>query len=300
MNDRKTGFVLVSVLFISMALLTGVTGLAWYARNQMMRVQCELELFRARTLAFALVSQISRGLVLDDNGYDHMDEEWFGRHVVPVENRAPVVVELRPLDDMIPIACLFLPDGATLRAELEFAWERSLSFLDLDNMGEAILDYMDVDTIPRIGGVDSDKMPNRPIWSLYELRACPGFPSPAGERFLDPIREEIFTVWSEGRININVAPEKVLVLLDPEMGRVEVERLLALREESPFQGNADLADRAPFLKEAIPRLMNLVDFRSSFFEARLAVPCDGDRVFRFRVILHKTVDECDLVRWEES
>lgn len=300
MKGRKTGFVLVSVLFICMTLLSGVTGLAWYARNQMMRVQCERDLFRARTLASALVSQISRGLILDNNGYDHMEEEWFGLHVVPVGNEETVTVELRPLDNLVPVSSLFLPDGATLRTEMEYAWEQSVLLLSLENSANMILDYMDADALPRLGGSDSAELLNREVWSVSELRGFPGFSSPIPQNTEALRPEDIFTVWSEGHINLNVAPKQVLMILDPGMGRVEVERLLALRAERPFSSHADLADRAPFLKESFPRFMNLVGFRSGFFEACFAVPGAGESVFRFRVILHKSGGECAVVRWEES
>jgi len=96
-----------------------------------------------------------------------------------------------------------------------FAQGVGLDFTDADRITQAILDWRDEDDIPRVGGGERDVYvdeglpvlpPNRPFASLDELRFVLGMTPEAFDAAAPHL-----TLIGSGRINVNAAPEQVLM-----------------------------------------------------------------------------------------
>ena len=69
-RGRRSGFVLAAVLMISVVLIAATTGFAWFARNQLRRVEGERAALQSRNLAFLTAFFVARGLTADQGEYD--------------------------------------------------------------------------------------------------------------------------------------------------------------------------------------------------------------------------------------
>ena len=76
-RGRRSGFVLAAVLMISVVLIAATTGFAWFARNQLRRVEGERAALQSRNLAFLTAFFVARGLTADQGEYDALDKPQF-------------------------------------------------------------------------------------------------------------------------------------------------------------------------------------------------------------------------------
>jgi general secretion pathway protein K len=114
-----------------------------------------------------------------------------------------------------------------------FAQGLRLDFAQADQLTQAIMDWRDQDELPRIGGGEREQYidanaavlpPNRPFADLDELRHVMGM---TAELFT--LIRPYLTMVSSGRINVNAAPEPVLLAL-PGMTPGGVTALLSQRQ----------------------------------------------------------------------
>jgi len=114
-----------------------------------------------------------------------------------------------------------------------FSLGLELDYAQADRLTQAILDWRDEDDLPRVGGAERDDylragaavLPaNRPFAELDELRHVMGMTPEIFERAVPYL-----TLTGTGRINVNAAPEIVLLSL-PGMTRGIAQEILALRE----------------------------------------------------------------------
>jgi general secretion pathway protein K len=130
-----------------------------------------------------------------------------------------------------------------------FAQGLRVDYGDSDRLTQAILDWRDEDDLPRIGGGEREQYiragaavlpPNRDFETLDELRYVLGM--------TDAILEEArpyLTVTSSGDININAAPEPVLLAL-PGMTPAGVAALMQAREGGDYpRSDRDLREMMP-------------------------------------------------------
>ena len=219
----------------------------------------------------------------------------------PIPEIGILTVEVTPLNDRIPVANLFLPDGETLRLELKTVWERLWDLLKAKDVGDIVLDFLDANKTPRLGSrEDEKKWLNRPIVDLSELLAIPEMKREilygTSER---KGLEGYVTVWSDGKINVNMAPSNVLELLD-NIDRTIAEDIIETRAETPFESIEDLAKVGSFPQQALPKLMNLISFTSTFFRVNIdAATMEGDPLKRIVLVIKKGSGSCSLVSWEE-
>ena len=117
-----------------------------------------------------------------------------------------------------------------------------IDYAAADRLTQAILDWRDEDDLPRINGGEAEQylragaavLPaNRPFADPDELRHVPGITSELFER----IRPYV-TVIGSGRINMNAAPEPVLLAL-PGFTPAVVAELLRLRDAGQYPRYAD-------------------------------------------------------------
>jgi type II secretory pathway component PulK len=123
-----------------------------------------------------------------------------------------------------------------------FAQGLRVDYADADHLAQAILDWRDEDEIPRIDGGEREQYidenlpvlpPNREFAELSELRHVRGMTQELYE-----LASPYLTLIGSGRINVNAAPEPVLLAL-PGMTPAAAQELIRLRESGyvPRSGN---------------------------------------------------------------
>ncbi len=140
--------------------------------------------------------------MLDTNDYDSRSNPGSAHGPSP-SGTTSVVVRLTPQNGALPLNGLFLPDGTTLRREMETPWERLWEEVKRPELAAGMLDFLDTDRTPRPGGSEDEAFINRAPSVLDEIRLYPGIdetcitetmrkPSAGLERYL--------TVHSAGKI----------------------------------------------------------------------------------------------------
>lgn len=299
---RREGFILVAVLFAITVLLSAATGLAWFVRGQVRQVEREKEGLMARSVALVTARQLAAGLGYDRNDYDSPQERWFGPHMVPIEEVGVALLTFLPGDGKISLDGLFLPDGETMRLEMEEPWRRIWERLEQPRMEQLVLDYMDGDGTPRLGGAEREEFPNRVPTDLSELLACPGM-TPA-ILYGDPEREmpglaDFVSPWGGNRINVNVAGREVLSVLDDTLTLDVSDGVVEARQEKPFESMQDLTERGGVDEAALPRLSSLLGFKSETFRAEIQVQLLNGAQRHFEVIFRKRNNVTDILLWKE-
>lgn len=302
---RSPAFMLVGAL-IACSVLVALSG-ALFAVSRVRSAEVRAQSFRTRALHGAIFAcrLIKRGLELDRNGYDSELEEWAKPRAFPLEGLGSVSVSIRDEDRFLPINSLLLPDGVTLRAEMAGVLRRALERVGLrEELTPRLLDFLDADDRPRLGGEESDlsgyRPVNRPLLDVRELLLA---------RFLErehvlgtsgrPGLADLFTPFSSGRVNLNTAPKEVLTLLDEEVDERAADALIEQRGKKPLSGIPDLRAVPGWPAGSVPRLMNLVGFTSLFYRAKIAVEGEEGRA-TFEAVFRKGPQGVDLIFWREE
>lgn len=300
-GNQQKGFILVSVLLILTVLISCTVGFAWFARAQFRRISVERFALRSRGMAYAAVLQIAKGLQYDKNDHDSYSEEWFGQHAIPADDMGIMLVNIEPLDGLFPVNELFLPDGVTLRNEIKPSWEKIWKDRNQEGWGTVILDFLDVDEKPRLGSYEKEYFVNRDISDISELLILDDFPVEliTGNVGITGLNK-ILTPWSSGKINLNIAPLEVLILLDGIDESIASE-IIETRSLSPFKELKDLTEMKSFSEALMPRVMNMVTFKSTYFRVVVKVlRSDNEAAMLYSAILKKEGSKSpSIVKWEE-
>ena len=283
-------------------LLSTVSAYAVYARGEVKRAQAEEFSLKARGAALLAVRTASQWIAEDENGYDSLSEPLYvgtpKKQLVMGDLK--VDLQITPLDDRLPLGHLFLPDGVTLKNEYAWAWERMWETLDHPELSPIVLDFMDKDTTPRVGGREEDVFINRAPVDLSEwLRITEITPTLlfGGKELLIPA-ERMVTVFSSGHININTANPEVLLLLDKDFSAVAVESVLAFRKKNPIKNKDEMSKIPGFPVAARSRLENVIGFSSDYFQIDLRVSNLGNQRKYTVIVQRKGKEGCDVIRWE--
>jgi type II secretory pathway component PulK len=130
-------------------------------------------------------------------------------------------------------AALNLNEASEEMLRLFFAQGMDMDYAEADQLAQAILDWIDEDEIPRINGAEREEYledealvlpPNRDFVDVDELRHVRGMTPELYVRAAPHL-----TLIGEGQININSAPEPVLLAI-PGMDLGAVEEIMRLRD----------------------------------------------------------------------
>ena len=297
---KRNGMVLLSVLLISVFLVSAATGFAVFARRTLRRFEREQRAFTARMVS-EVVLDAAKAILSMHMGKAHSAEDalFASRRFEFPDVGVIVTMKIDPLDDKIPLNKLFLPDGKTLRREIEVPWTNMWREVGAEHLETTTLDFLDKDTEPRLGGGEKSDFLNRSLLSLDELRLVPGMTLEILSGFGG--RSGIYsfaTLWSSGRINLNTAPVEVLSILEGLDGKLAVQ-IIKRRTEKPLETIIDLATMPGFPVDAVPKLMNLATFRSDWFCVTFDVLFEDSEIITFRSILSGKPFAWKTVRWEE-
>ena len=288
---------------MGMMLISCATAFAWFVRVQVRSVGRERESLTQRSMANVLVNAVMGVLAnfANESDYDSPTQRWFQPFIIPFDDLGLWVLQITPLDDKIPIRNLFLPDGNTMRHEFEEPFQNMLQQIGHRELELLILDFLDRNTRARVGSVERDNFINRGPFDISELLMLSQDITPQilyGEGSELGIADYC-TVYSEGKINLNVAPVHVMELLPGLDERGLAERISQIRTEEPITGFQDIQKLPGASPRTATLLTNLVDFKSRYFEVKIeALEEESEGGTSFNIIFDRTTRQ--IVRWDES
>lgn len=301
--SRKRGFVLVSVLMLGVLLISCATAFTWFVRMQVRTIGRERVNISSRSMAQVLTKSIMEMMYEISQHYDYDSplQRWYKPIVLPFGDELGIwVVQVTPLDDKIPLRNIFLPDGNTMRRELTEVWESMWDKLRHREYEMLVLDFMDRNTKVRVGSKEESYYINRGPYDISELlilsRDIPLDILMGSGRSMG--LTDYCTIYSEGRINLNVAPVHVLEIL-PGLDTNLASRIALSRQDEPLKSLQDVQKIPGAGARVATLLTNIAGFRSRYF--RLEIQClndSGDGGTAFSIIYDRTTRQ--IVRWEET
>ncbi len=293
---KRRGFILVSVLMVSLFLVSASVGYGWFVRDQVRRVERRRFELECRNIALLAVKNVIKGLASDQTSYDSVHQSWFGDHLIPLGDSYLVSVNIKPLNDRLPLRHVFLPDGTTLRGEMDFPWERAWEVVGLPNLALPMLDFIDKDREPRVGGYEKDFFLNRIPTDPSAFALVPDIPASAvfGARTGLGLKD-LFTSWCGPKLNVNTASPQVLALLEG-IDEITAQEIAEMRVEKPFKHISEVANLPAFSGSLGPKLTNILGTVSDYFLVSLQVSrLDSDMSSGYRVVVTKK----NVLSWEE-
>ncbi|WP_303146658.1 general secretion pathway protein GspK [uncultured Cloacibacillus sp.] len=298
---KSSGFILVSVMIASATLLTAATAFAWFARTEARAEAARERIYRFRNAAQIAVNIMSRRIAEDRNGYDGPTESLYDpyEHVKLEIGDYTAEVQVRPLNDKIPISGLLLPDGVTPRSEYETAWENVWEALELPRLAWEVVDFIDADTDQRLGGAERDTNINRMISDLSELRAMPEITDGVlwGTDEIPGGLARYVTVVGGEKINVNVAAPEVLAVLDDALTPSHARSIAAYRLVNPIKDMEGLRNVPGFPASLTTKLANIIGFESTHFLLSVKVSDGAGNVRNYRVVVER--GGSGAYSWEE-
>ena len=298
---KSSGFILVSVMIASATLLTAATAFAWFARTEARAEAARERIYRFRNAAQIAVNIMSRRIAEDRNGYDGPTESLYDpyEHVKLEIGDYTAEVQVRPLNDKIPISGLLLPDGVTPRSEYETAWENVWEALELPRLAWEVVDFIDADTDQRLGGAERETNINRMISDLSELRAMPEITDGVlwGTEEIPGGLAQYVTVTGGEKINVNVAAPEVLAVLDDALTPSHARSIAAYRLVNPIKDMEGLRNVPGFPASLTTKLANIIGFESTHFLLSVKVSDGAGNVRNYRVVVER--GGSGAYSWEE-
>ena len=301
-SHTRRGFVLVSVLMLGVLLISCATAFSWFVRQQVRTVGNELHAISSRSMARVLVNSIIGVLAtLDEHvGYDSPTQKWYQPLAVPLEDLGIWIVRITPLDDKIPIRSLFLPDANTLRRELADPWKDMWEKLNHRELEDLVLDFLDRNNKARVGSVENEYFLNRAPFDISELLMMSQDITPEllyGSGNMRGIADYC-TIYSDGRINLNVAPVHVMELLPGLDTGGLAERIARERLETPLQSLDGLSKLPGAGPKTATQLTNIAAFKSRYFQVDIdCLNAETEGGTSFQIVIDRTTKQ--IVRWEE-
>ena len=298
---KSSGFILISVMIASATLLTAATAFAWFARTEARAEAARERIYRFRNAAQIAVNIMSRRIAEDRNGYDGPTESLYDpyEHVKLEIGDYTAEVQVRPLNDKIPISGLLLPDGVTPRSEYETAWENVWEALELPRLAWEVVDFIDADTDQRLGGAERETNINRMISDLSELRAMPEITDGVlwGTEEIPGGLARYVTVIGGEKINVNVAAPEVLAVLDDALTPSHARSIAAYRLVNPIKDMEGLRNVPGFPASLTTKLANIIGFESTHFLLSVKVSDGAGNVRNYRVVVER--GGTGAYSWEE-
>ncbi len=274
------------------------TAFTWFVRQQVKTVSSQRINLSRRSMANVVVNAVMRVLAeLGANiGYDSPTQRWYQPFVLVIEDLGVWVVQISPLDDKIPIRNIFLPDANTIRGELSEIWHKMCEEIGHLELEHVLLDFMDKNSRPRVGGVEREEYLNRPPYDMSELLML----SHDIDRDILTELEEYCTVYSDGRINLNVAPVNVIELMPGlDVGGI-AQRIAQVRTEKPLETLRDIETLPGAGPKTATQLTNIVCFKSRYVLMKIncVTEYDTEGGNAYRAVIDKTTKQ--IVKWEEE
>lgn len=289
---------MLGVLLISCA-----TAFTWFVRMQVRSVGRERETLAGRSMAHVLVSSVMM-LISEASSranYDSPTQRWYQPFALSVPDNGIWLIRITPLDDKIPLRNLFLPDGNTIRREYTEPWREMWDKLNHRELEQLVLDFIDRNTRPRVGSVEREDFINRPPYDISELlmmsRDINAEILYGSEGRLGV--SDYCTVYSEGKINLNVAPVHVMELLPGLDTGGLAQSVAEYREENAITSLRDIQKIPGASARTSTQLTNIAGFKSRYFSVKIeCMNSETDVVSSYSAVFDRTLKM--IVKWEEA
>ena len=298
---REKGFVMVTVLILCSVLISCASAFTWFVRTQARSVAGGRRAVEVRSMAEALTKAVMEAVSMigEHSDYDSPYQKWYQPMILPFGSDEGSLgiwaAQVTPLDDKIPLRSMFLPDGNTLRREMSDVWEKMWENLGHRELEQVVLDLMDKNNKPRVGSMEHDWYINRPIYDMSELLILSTDITPA---LLNAI-EEYCTVYSDGKINLNVAPVHVMELLPGlDVGGL-AQSVAEYRTENAIESLRDIQKIPGASARTSTQLTNIAAFKSRYFSIKIdCMNSETENVTSYSAVFDRTTKQ--IVRWEEA
>lgn len=298
-GPRRRGFVLISVLMLGVLLISCATAFVWFVRLQARSALRERVALTNRSMAQVLAVSVVRAVseLAGKADADSPLQEWYKPFLMPADNMGLWAVRVMPLDDKIPVRSLFLPDKNTVRSEMKRPWEDLWQRMGRRELAVPVLDFMDANDKARVGGVERRDFINRPPLDLSEFLLLKEVtPELLGGVPGRPGLVDFCTVWSGGKVNLNVAPPNVLELL-PGLDGGLAGRVAEYRREHVIGSLNDLQKIPGVSPKVSTMLTNVAGCKSRYFSLRIEFLEESAGGTAFDIIFDSSNEK--IVRWEE-
>ncbi len=228
-----------------------------------------------------------------DNDFDSLNDAWSLPQPAYELGGGAITLAIEDEERKINVNSLVMPNGNAPNDQNVAVFRRLLEILAIDpSVADAVLDWLDNDESPRVGGAESSyylslpypyKSKNDLFDTIAELRLVRGVTPDVFDKLLPFV-----TVRSNGRVNINTAPKEVLMALSAGQGETSVgeidektaDALIDSRQSKPFRSSAtlksDLANVSPVLGNIYGTIFrNLIEVGSANFHIRATGDVSG-------------------------
>jgi general secretion pathway protein K len=215
---------------------------------------------------------------------DTLDQIW-SRPAPPIDlGDGTIQVTLEDEERKINLNKLVMPQGNAPDERRVAVFRKLLAILDFDpSVADAVVDWLDVDDTPRVGGAESAyylslpfpyRAKNDLFDTLDELRLVRGITAEMFEKL-----KPFVTIHSSGAVNINTAPKEVLMALSAgqdaggpgEISAATADLVIEYRKANPFRTTQAIGNVSPMLgdlyRSSAP-WRELIDIKSTAFHVR--------------------------------
>jgi len=152
---------------------------------------------------------------------------------------------------------------------------------------------MDKNNKPRVGSVERDEFLNRPPYDMSELLMLSHDITPEILREL----ERYCTVYSDGRVNLNVAPLEVMELL-PGLDTAQIaQSIINARMDKPLETLQDIQSLPGASPRTATQLTNIAAFKSRYFHVSIECLSDNEGGKSFSIVFDRSTKQ--IMKWEE-
>ena len=270
MFSNNTG----AALIITLLLMTLITGLAVEFVYEVYIGTSSLSNWRDAQKA-SLIAKSGQSITSNYiKGINELSYTYYDELLLPVEldfgPDTSLTLKLEDENAKFNINSIIYPRGVENEDTLA-SLKRLLEYLNINpELALSIADWIDPDTIPRIGDSESNAK-NSTLWDINEIK------------FINGIDDEIFnkvspfiTVHGNRQntpININTAMLPVLISLDEDITEVLAEKIINYRESSPFESRNDIIGVIGLAIEG--KITQMITFKSSYFRVTARAEVNG-------------------------
>jgi general secretion pathway protein K len=311
MKEEK-GVALIITLWVLTILSVVALSFAYLARLEMKIAGYERDRVIALALARAGIERGIEGLARDVNNYDAFGEEWREEFVeeegalkeIEIEDNQGKTVgtyTLRISDEEGKINLNF---GSELKRERIL--EELFRVLDIENrevIRDSILDWIDPDNLHRLAGAEDSyyqsldrpyDCKDGPLDTLEELLLIRGI---TPQLFKEKQLPSFLTLYSQGKININTAPQEVLQAA-LEIEQRLAEQIIDYRKVQPFRNVSEISQVLG--KTKLPKMLPQITVKSANFTLESRGILKESRVKRRIVAIVRRGRPSRIKYWKEE
>jgi len=245
--------------------------------------------------AKAILLQDLRG----ENKFDSLNEEWAEPKTLQFGDSQ---VEMHIVDESSKLNPNFLrpvrsDDSQTPPNKLQKLAEAI--GIAAEDVGRRVADWIDRDDEGRY----ETEAANTRLASAAHILRIPGIDGrrDQGGLSVDELAKLLphLTVWSDGRINVNTAPEPVLAVLLPDRARDIATDIVSHRREHDFERTTDVQSIEGFSAVPPGQFFQRAATRSDVYRVNL-VASRGAAMLRASAVLKRAKDNVEVLHWSEG